>query len=290
MNENNRRLHNLKIQEPLSYDEEPEFVVNTKYATKFLMEGFVQPETSVSCVLDGWLVQVIDLKGNKEVVCTDDLRKCLNTCKGHNRQYHEISLKQNEDDYSHILTSVEGTKAEIKRVVNTFASKPTFVIKESANRFVLVWNLVDNSKAIYDKLAKALDEYLFFLNAKTVQCFQLPGFTNFATWKMVTFVSVKRGCPLTASNIIDSLSSPIWPTPKPIIKINKTVLPVSKEMMPEFLYKFCKSAALSSGCVIDFVLVPMLAVIGSLIGHKVHLQPTGGKRYLIAANQYGVSA
>lgn len=289
MKTNNRRLHNLEIKEPLSYDDEPKFIVKTELANEFLRKGFVKFNASGKAILKGWSIQAIDLKGNTEVVCVNNLKGCLNTCKEHSRNYHEISLKKDEGNYSYILTSVEGTKAEIKSVYGTLASKPSFVIQESERQFVLVWELVDNSKTAYDKLAKSLDEYLFFLNAKTVQCFQLPGFMNLTTWKLAKFLSVKRRYQLTANEIEEALSFPIWPSSKPIIKTNKTVLPVSKEMMPEFLYKFCKSAALSSGCVIDFVLVPMLAVIGSLIGHKVHLQPTGGKHYLIAANQYGLS-
>jgi hypothetical protein len=289
MKKNNRRLHNLEIKEPLSYDDEPKFIVKTEFANEFLRKGFVKFKASGMAILKGWSIQAIDLKGNTEVVRVNNLKGCLNTCKEHSRNHHEISLKKDEDNYSYILTSVEGEKAEINRVYVTLASKPTFVIQESDRQFILVWKLVDNSKTVYDKLAKELDEYLFFLNAKTVQCFQLPGFMNLTTWKMAKLLSVKSRRPLTASEIEEALSFPIWPSPKPLIKTNKAVLPVSKEMMPKLLYQFCQSAALSSGCAIDYVVVPMLAVIGSFIGHKVHLQPTGNTRYLIAANQYGLS-
>lgn len=86
---------------------------------------------------------------------------------------------------------------------------------------------------------------------------------------------------------ITNLQAESWPDPKPINHSLPPVTSITKDMLPEPLYNYAINTAERLGVPIEFVAVPLVVALGSVIGTKVAIMPKRYDNWDIVPNLWG---
>ena len=87
--------------------------------------------------------------------------------------------------------------------------------------------------------------------------------------------------------IIKDLLADAWPDPKPINHSLPPVTSITPDMLPEPLYNYAINTAKRLGVPIEFVAVPLVVALGSVIGTKVAIMPKRYDNWDIVPNLWG---
>ena len=87
---------------------------------------------------------------------------------------------------------------------------------------------------------------------------------------------------------ITNLQADAWSDPKPINHTLPPVTSITKEMLPTLLYDYAINTAERLGVPIEFVSVPLIVALGSVIGTKVAIMPKRYDNWDIVPNLWGV--
>ncbi len=87
--------------------------------------------------------------------------------------------------------------------------------------------------------------------------------------------------------IIKDLLADVWADPKPINHTLPPVTSITKDMLPEPLYNYAINTAERLGVPIEFVAVPLVVALGSVIGTKVAIMPKRYDNWDIVPNLWG---
>jgi len=90
-----------------------------------------------------------------------------------------------------------------------------------------------------------------------------------------------------SETIITNLQADAWPDPRPINHILPPVTSITKGMLPEPLYNYAINTAERIGVPIEFVAVPLVVALGSVIGTKVAIMPKRHDNWDIVPNLWG---
>ena len=86
---------------------------------------------------------------------------------------------------------------------------------------------------------------------------------------------------------ITNLQADAWGDPKPINHILPPVTSITPDMLPEPLYNYAINTAERLGVPIEFVAVPLVVALGSVIGTKVAIMPKRYDNWDIVPNLWG---
>ena len=86
---------------------------------------------------------------------------------------------------------------------------------------------------------------------------------------------------------ITNLQAEAWPDPKPIDHILPPVTSITSDMLPEPLYNYSINTAERLSVPIEFVAVPLVVALGSVIGTKVAIMPKRYDNWDIVPNLWG---
>ncbi len=87
--------------------------------------------------------------------------------------------------------------------------------------------------------------------------------------------------------LIKDLLADAWADPKPINHTLPPVASITKDMLPEPLYNYAINTAERLGVPIEFVAVPLVVALGSVIGTKVAIMPKCYDNWDIVPNLWG---
>lgn len=87
--------------------------------------------------------------------------------------------------------------------------------------------------------------------------------------------------------IIKDLLADAWGDPKPINHTLPPVTSITKDMLPKPLYDYASNTAERLGVPIEFVAVPLVVALGSVIGTKVAIMPKRYDNWDIVPNLWG---
>jgi hypothetical protein len=100
--------------------------------------------------------------------------------------------------------------------------------------------------------------------------------------------TVRLGKPIHLNRFVYQAGIDAWFTPLPL-EFAVTELPtLHKGCMPSLLYQYCNRVANQIPCPIDYVFTPLLVLIGSIIGHKIHLKVDPDRSMIVACLLWGI--
>lgn len=79
-----------------------------------------------------------------------------------------------------------------------------------------------------------------------------------------------------------------WFKPIKIENLANQDIALGKDHMPSLLYQFCYRHANLIPCPIDYLFTPLIVVLGSLIGHKLHIQPDRSLPMVVTPILWGI--
>lgn len=202
----------------------------------------------------------------------------------------DIEKHISENNYVLPLT-MQGTKHDIDRFLLRIPLNPLIITHYSKDRYHIVFLIENCLPSDGETIAEALIKRLKKWNVKTAKAnyFPIPNTKYWSQGKshLVSVVSSMQSG-YDASYFIERMSLDVWLTP---LSLNDQVdcrTQIDDNCLPEFLLIFAKSVAKSIACPLDNVVIPMLVMLASLIHHKIHIQPTNARTFLLAINLWGV--
>lgn len=210
---------------------------------------------------------------------------------GYNLTY-KLDAKSNANHNVYIFAmAMAGNIRKIEDFINNTPLKPFLITQLTPKRFHIIYAIENCNTLDGDKIAKATGKRLNNWNLNNIPATFIP-IAQTKYWKKGKSYTVKTvlsmGSGYDAKYFVERMSLDIWLTP---LSFNDQVdcrSQIDNNCLPEFLLTFAKSVAKSMACPLDNVVIPMLVILASLIHHKIHIQPTNARTFLLAINLWGV--
>lgn len=110
------------------------------------------------------------------------------------------------------------------------------------------------------------------------------GVLNLPLTKLTEGASVSYG---SAPGNARAKNSEEWPTPQPLPVTLAPVPPFPDDLLPERLRPWVADIAERMQCPVDFVAVPVMVALGSLIGRSIGIRPQARTDWTVVPNQWG---
>lgn len=210
---------------------------------------------------------------------------------GHNLT-NKIDAKLNKDHnvYVFAMTMVSAI-GKIEEFIDSTPLKPFLITQLTSKRFHILYAIENCNTLDGDKIAKATEERLKIWSLKNISATYIP-IAQTKYWVKGKSYTVKTvlsmGAGYDAKYFVERMSLDIWLTPLPLNDHADCRTQINDNCLPKFLLTFAKSIAKSMACPLDNVVIPMLVMLASLIHHKIHIQPTNARTFLLAINLWGV--
>lgn len=226
---------------------------------------------------------------NKKVI-EDDSAALLSKCQSLNSKDYQIwgylddkAIKENGQAIFQL--NLSGNKNENLELLASLPLVPTLTIEFLNGQFRVLYLVENCSREIAEEIKQELSsEFKVNIPKKIL----VPGFINPQKKRFLVKLHQRSTAKITLADFIHYFDLGVWPVPNNLNANKLTVMKLDKDMLPKLLSNFVFSAAKSVGCPSDYVAIPLIILIASLIGHKIHIQPTDNEKFIVTVNLWGM--
>jgi len=220
------------------------------------------------------------------------VKKCVKLNKAGGNIYVDLPIHSNSGTLL-TLTFPKNKDFDNLKAIEELPEKPNLVIQEGQDAYQVYYLVSECEQEQLESLQKELqdkvDWHIDVGRSDRIKVL-LSGFINHNTREhKVSLVSSSKS-PVKLKDLVLSYGlEDVWPMPEPVKYNGVKPLKLKDFMMPNAMSTFVFDAARSFNCAPDFVCIPLLIFIGSVISHRIHAQPTEDKQNIVACNNWGMS-
>lgn len=196
-------------------------------------------------------------------------------------------VSQNEDSQV-ISLGIEGSLSDLTDTTKELPVEPTIFYQVGKNKFVLIYVIYKCSENKSNFLINCLkSDYEEFTISKPNKLL-LPDFKNHQLKGFKVKVISSSDDKTTAEDFIDAFGYEYWEDPISLDSDQNKLLALETKVFPRLVRKFINEGVKTINCPAEFIAIPLIILISSLIGHKVHIQPTSDIHHIITVVLWGM--
>ena len=170
-------------------------------------------------------------------------------------------------------------------------SHASVITKIGEKKYSVTWFVCLEDEEQHVKLADAIKaEKEGCISAKVISYFpiRLPGSKN---WKQNAFAQMLwfKYQPLTPVEFVLKNELKVWVSPSKLNADEGTRESLPIDSLPALMQETVRSFSKAYCCPPEFAFAPLLTMIGSVIGHKIHVKPEKNSDLVIAPNFWAIS-
>lgn len=178
-------------------------------------------------------------------------------------------------------------EGSICRLIDEFPIPPTFIFPTGKDKAKLCYELTEPYREQIGVVAKELSiAFKTFVGIRSKielqNTFLQQGMTLNKEYQAVL------GRRYRLSEFVYFFGVKSWLEPSPLDHSSDANMKMNKSHMPSLLYQYCWRHANLVPCPMDYFFVPLVVVLGSLIGHKLHIKPQLDNSMLVTPILWGL--
>jgi hypothetical protein len=187
-----------------------------------------------------------------------------------------------------ISLGIDGSLSDLIDITKELPVEPTISYQVGNNKFVLIFIICKSSEKKSNLIINRLkDDYEDFTISKPNKLL-LPNFKNHQSKGFQVAIISSNEDRITAEDFIDAFGYEYWEEPTSLDLSQNALEPLSTNILPSLGRKFVNEGVQTINCASEFIAIPLIILISSLIGHKIHIQPTSDKQHLITVVLWGM--
>jgi hypothetical protein len=225
---------------------------------------------------------------SKEIQESNDSKLLKKAIKNNKNGYDIEGVISKDDSYKVVSLEIEGDSADRDEFIESLPIEPTICcqISKSSVTVTFVIHECTQDKIVF--ICKQLKSDYEDAKVSQPKKILLAGFKNHSKKQFkVTNISSNNN-KITAEDFMDAFEYEYWEDPIPIDSNQNALQPLNTNLFPNLIKKFVNEGVNTINCAAEFILIPLIILISSLIGHKIHIQPTSDPLHLITVVLWGM--
>jgi len=261
-------------------------------------KGRQQPSANVFLIKGelskvAYQVKSLSRDQGRSKVLGNELPKIKKLCKQANESGNNISAAVDnewlkEHSVGLIKISFTGTKDACDEFIRDLPVEPSSVLRVGKKNIEVVYVINRCSTALRNKIITELSAQFDNATVSALSHYLLPAFHNHRKKGFKVKQISSSTDELKSFDFISQFDLDIWPKPKPLVEAGNKVMKYQKEFLPILASRFILDGACSIGCVPDYIAIPFVTLVASLMGHKIHSQPTPDESFIVAPIIWGM--